>query len=164
MFSVEFGLVTLIALFLFAVVGEFLRISLYDQILARATHLERPSGGAAAGFQRLRGAVSGAFANDGTARWLFDENSDGTVAVGVTTADGWPADDANEVQVAISWDGDPSDGVGLERGRRRAVRRHRLLAARAFPGGRQTLVRPVPRAAPNGVVLNHESWARNNRS
>lgn len=164
MFSVEFGLITLIALTLFAVVGEFLRVSLYDQTLARATHLSAQAVARLPVSSGCAAAVTNAFANDGTARWLFDENNDGTVSVGFTTADGWPASDANEVQVSISWDGNPSDGVDWSE----------AVAGQCGDTGSWLRVRsrlavrpwfaPFRAAAPNGVVLNHESWARNNRS
>ena len=164
MFSVEFGLITLIALTLFAVVGEFLRVSLYDQTLARATHLSAQAVARLPVSSGCAAAVTNAFANDGTARWLFDENNDGTVTVGFTTADGWPASDANEVQVSISWDGNPSDGVdwseavaGQWGDTGSWLRVRSRLAVRPW-------FAPFRAAAPNGVVLNHESWARNNRS
>lgn len=164
MFSVEFGLITLIALTLFAVVGEFLRVSLYDQTLARATHLSAQAVGRLPVSSGCAAAVTNAFAADGTARWLFDANNDGTVTVGFTTADGWPAADANEVQVSISWDGNPTDGVDWSE----------AVAGQCGDTGSWLRVRsrlavrpwfaPFRAAAPNGVVLNHESWARNNRS
>lgn len=164
MFSVEFGLITIIALMLFAVVGEFLRISLYDQILARATHLSAQAVARLPVATGCAAAVSSVFANDGVSRWLFDENGDGTVAVGFTTADGWPANDANEVQVAISWDDDPANGVDWGE----------AVAGQCGDTGSwlrlrsRVAVRPwfalFRAAAPNGVVLNHESWARNARS
>lgn len=164
MFSVEFGLVTIIAIMLFALVGEFLRLSLFDQTLARATHSSARAVAALPVNSGCVAAVSSAFAADGAGSWLFDANGDGSLAVGVVAADRWPTDDANEVQVTLSWDDDPSDGVDWGQ------------AATGQCGGTGSWLRvrsrvevrpwfaPFRAAAPNGLVLNHESWARNNRS
>ena len=164
MFAVEFGLIMLIALFLFALIGEFLRVSLYDQILARATHLSARAVAVLPVSSGCAAAVSEAFTNDGTARWLFDEDGDGSVSVGVSVATGWPAAGSNEVQVAISWDDDPSDGVdwseavaGQCGGNGSWLRVRSRVAVRPW-------FAPFRAVAPDGVVLSHESWARNNRS
>ena len=164
MFSVEFGLVTIIAIMLFALVGEFLRLSLFAQTLARATHSSARAVAALPANSGCVAAVSSAFAADSAGGWLFDANSDGTLAVGVVAADRWPTDDANEVQVTLSWDDDPSDGVDWGQAKTgQCGGTGSWLRVRSRVEVRPWFA-PFRAAAPNGLVLNHESWARNNRS
>ena len=105
--AVEFALILLVVLPLMLVVGEFYRLSLCDQIQARATHLAALAG--ARDPDNCETAVRDAFANHGLAAWFFDTNSDGAIGfVSGTDPDGSAA---SEVRIDIASDADLSDGV-----------------------------------------------------
>lgn len=158
------------AVSLFALVGEFLRVSLIDQVLATATKsaARRVASLTSTAGNNCQNAVTGAFAADANARWLLDRDNNGALAVNVTTAtnDAWPdpAASTSEVEVVISWDDDPDGGVAFGDG----------VAGDCGDTGSwlrlrtQTVVRPwfalFRPVAPNGLVVRHESWARNTRS
>lgn len=168
-FSIEFSLMLIAAISLFALVGEFLRVSLMDQVLATATksaarHVASLTSTAG---DNCRNAITGAFDADANARWLFDGDSDGALAVNVTTAanDTWPdpAASTSEVEVVISWDDSPDGGVAFaDSVAGDCGDTGSWLRLRA-----QTVVRPwfalFRPALPNGLVVRHESWARNTR-
>lgn len=161
--AVEFSLLLLSIMALFAFVAEFLRFSLIDQALAKATHQSARAVVALPTASGCEAAVTDAFTNDPTASWLLDRNGDGTLDIRVTTAGGWPAV-AGEVDVAISWDDDPANGVDWSD------------AAAGTCGGTGSWLRIRARTSilpwyglfrplmPNGLTRTHESWGRNNRA
>ena len=108
-YQLEFLLVLFAALALIMPLVEFLRLSLIEQALARATHH------AALAVQRdpanCQAVITAAFENDLLAGWLLDANDDGSVAVRVpnTRAGADGALGTEEVLVAVDWD-DPSSG------------------------------------------------------
>ncbi len=164
--AVEFALFLFVGMSLFALVGEMLRFSLFDQMLARSAHaaaravagLPAPTGCAA--------AIQTAFQNDRVGRWLFDRNGDGAlgIAVETLTTDTWPArDETQEVQVAISWDTNPQGGVDWSDGTAGAcggtgswLRLRAQIVLRPWFG-------PFRTASPNGLLVRQESWGRNVR-
>ena len=110
-YLVDFVLVMIAAMGLVTPLAEFLRLSMIDQALARATHR------AALAVQRDPGncqaAIQNAFQDDFLSSWLLDANDDGSVAIRVpndrAAADG-PLG-AEEVLVAVDWDDPFNDGV-----------------------------------------------------
>ena len=165
--AIEFGLLLMTVILLFAFVGEWLRFSLISQTLARTTHLSARAVAAQPTATACEATVTNTFTEDATASWLLDRNDDGTLDVVVTTADGWPAD-TGEVNVAISWEDNPNDGAETEIAWDDAVA--------GSCGGTGTWLRIRARAAPlpwygpfrtlmpDGLALSHESWARNSRA
>ncbi|MXY55508.1 MAG: pilus assembly protein [Gammaproteobacteria bacterium] len=105
--AVEFALILLVVLPLAVAVGEFYRVSLYDQVLARATHLAALAG--ARDPDNCETAVRDAFAGHGLAAWLFDGDGDGTI--GFVTGTDPDGSSASEVRIDIASDVDLSDGV-----------------------------------------------------
>ena len=164
-FSVEFALVLMTALALFAFIGEFLRLSMIDQTLARATHLAARAIATAPTSAGCHALASTAISADRAAAWLLDNNDDGTIVFDVATATGWPAAvDGTEVQLAVSWDQDPADGidysdtVGTGCGDTGSWLRVRSrIAVQPWYGLFRTWI------SAEGIVLLHESWGRNNR-
>ena len=164
-FSVEFGLVMLIAIMLFAFVGEFLRISMVDQALATATHAAARAVATSPTGNDCHNLAGNAIQNARSAEWILDKNGDGTVAFDAVTGTGWPMAGAAEITIAISWDDDPADATGVDWSD----------ATGTNCGGTDSWLRVRTRiavdpwfglfrlAVPNGIVLRHESWARNNR-
>lgn len=105
--AVEFALILIVMLPLVIAVGEFYRLSLSDQIQARATHLAALAG--ARDPDNCETAVQGAFASHGLAAWFFDSDGDGTIGF-VSGTD--PSGSAgSEVRIDIASDADLSDGV-----------------------------------------------------
>lgn len=169
-FTIEFTLLLFAAITLFAVVGEFLRVSLINQILATATKsaANRVASLTSTSGNNCQNAINAAFQANRNARWLLDLDNNGTLSVNITTAatDQWPNHIAStsDVEVVIGWDDDPtggvdwSDGVAGDCGDTGSWLRLRAQASvRPWYG----LFRPL---APNGWPLRHESWARNARS
>ena len=157
-YAVEFAIVVLGSLSLLIPVSEFLRLSLFDQTLARATHLAALA--ASADPENCDASITAAFQpRDGETLigWLLDLHDDG--AVGVTRADNWPdPDDASrEVLVAVGWDDDPSDGVDWTDGCGSAgawIRVRSRVVVRPWS--------PIAQALwPGGFSREHTSWARN---
>ena len=104
----EFGLTLLVFLPLLFAVGEFYRLSLCDQALARATHLAARAAGSDP--TNCEQAVRSAFEGDALAGWLFDRNDDGSI--GFVSGTGPNGTSAQEVRIDISSDdGDLSNGV-----------------------------------------------------
>ena len=136
--AVEFALILLAILPLFLAVGEFYRLSLCDQALARATHL------AALGASRNPGncqqAARDGFVEHGLARWLFDADGDGAIG-------------NSEVRLDIAADdGDVANGVAFDQS----------LCGNSGSWIRVTA--SVSLRAPFGtgtVLRRHESWAAN---
>ena len=169
-FSVEFAFMLLAAIALFALVGEFLRVSLINQVLATATKsaARRVASLVSTAGNNCANAVTSAFSEDANARWLLDRNDDGTLSVNITTAttDIWPAVNAStsDIEVVLSWDDDPDGGVDWSDAVAGQCGGHgswlRLRAQIAVPPW-YGLFRPL---APNGLVMRHESWARNTRA
>ena len=165
--AIEFGLLLMTVILLFAFVGEWLRFSLISQTLARTTHLSARAVAAQPTATACEATVTNTFTEDVTASWLLDRNDDGTLDVVVTTADGWPAN-TGEVNLAISWEDNPNDGAETEIAWDDAVA--------GSCGGTGTWLRIRARAAPlpwygpfrtlmpDGLALSHESWARNSRA
>ena len=163
-FSVEFALVLFVAMAIFAFIGEFLRISMIDQALARATHVAARAVATATTSIGCHAVATAAINEDLPSNWALDSNNDGTIEFHVETADGWP-DPANagEVLIAISWDADPADAVDWSDatgtgcgGTDSWLRLRTRIAVRPWFG-------PFRAAVPNGIVLRHESWGRNDR-
>lgn len=109
--AVEFAMALLIVLPLAIAVGEFLRLSLQDQTLARATHLAaRAAGRDPAGCET---AARDAFADDGMALWLFDRDGDGSI--GFVHRAGPDGSATQEVRIDITADdGDVSNGIDFD--------------------------------------------------
>ena len=105
--ATEFALILLVMAPLMVAVAEFYRLSLCDQVLARATHLAALAGARDPG--NCETAVRDAFAGHGLAAWLFDRNGDGTV--GFVTGTDPDGSAASEVRIDIASDMDLSDGV-----------------------------------------------------
>ena len=113
-YVVEFVLVLMVMLpFTFAA-GEFGRVSLADQILARATY--RAAVAAGRNAADCVNEARAAFAEDAVALWLFDLDDDGRLGFVTGTAPDPDADPVAEVRLDIaaddgdfSADGDRSD-------------------------------------------------------
>ncbi|MCZ0941680.1 MAG: hypothetical protein OXJ53_01340 [Gammaproteobacteria bacterium] len=109
-YLVEFVMIMFVALALVTPLAEFLRLSMIDQALARATH------NAALAVQgnpaNCQAEIESAFEDDLLAGWLLDADDDGSVTIRVpdtrAAADG-PLG-AEEVLVVVDWD-DPRDGA-----------------------------------------------------
>lgn len=166
--AVEFSLLLISIIMLFAFVGEWLRFSLIDQQLKLGTHLSARAVAAQPTASACEATVTNTFQNHPRlASSLLDRNNDGTLDVVVTTADGWPAA-TGEVNVAISWEDDPNDASETEIAWDDAVA--------GSCGGTGSWLRIRVRAAPwpwygpfralmpDGLTLTHESWGANNRA
>ena len=163
-FSVEFALSLFFAMALFAFIGEFLRISMIDQALSRATHVVARAVATTTSATTCHTVASAALQRDRASNWALDSNNDGTIDVHIETAAGWPDPiNVGEVLIAISWDTDPaggvdwSDAVGTGCGGGDTWLRVRTrIAVEPWFG-------PFRAAVPNGIVLRHESWGLNDR-
>ena len=147
--AVEFALTLLVLLPLAFAAGEFLRISVYDQTLARATHLAAIGAGRDPGACEL--SARNAFAADDMAAWLFDRNDDGRI--GFVSGQGPDGTAEQEVRIDIvADDGDLSNGVVYDQ-------------ALCGVSGSMIQVRSVIRARmPFGIghlAREHVSWALN---
>ena len=101
--AVEFALVLTVFATLLTFVGEFYRLSLIDQVLARAT--QRAAAAAGSDPARCGDAARQAFAADQLSQWLFDRDGDGVIGfVAGAEPDG---SGAQEVRLDIAAD----DGV-----------------------------------------------------
>ena len=96
---------------LFVPVGEFLRISMYDQALAQATHRAARAAAAEpnnADQNKCKDAIRDSFQNGLLSGWLFDRDDDGTVEIDFVSYD-WPSGSPNqdeEVQISLRADDD----------------------------------------------------------
>ena len=156
--TAEYALVMTASLLLFGSVGEFLRLSLIDQTLARATH--EAARAAAADPYNCATAIADALANDSAASWLLDLDEDGSIGI-ATGNTGWPDNSStSEVWIGVSWDGNLADGVSWTTG------------TGCGPGGSWMRLRarivvqpwfgPVRVAwGDGGIRREHTSWARN---
>lgn len=162
--ALEFVLCLIVALSVFAIAGEWLRISLFDQTLARVTHESARAVARLADddITRCHAEVMNAVQGDAWASWLFDTDGLDGVDVSFDDTTGWPDVD-DEMQVGISWDVDPADGVDD------------WVTSRAGCGGDGSWLRvrsqvvvvpwfgPFRAIRPDGFQVRHESWGRNNR-
>ena len=157
-YALEFTLVLLGSLSLLIPASEFLRVSLFDQVLARATH--QAALAASADPADCEEGIRGAFQRrDGETMigWLLDMQGDGTVEV--TVADDWPDpnDAVPEVLVTVGWDDDPNDGLdwadGCGGGGSWIRLRSRIVVRPWFLFGQAIW--------PDGFNREHVSWARN---
>lgn len=165
-FSVEFALVLFVAMTVFAFIGEFLRISMIDQALARATHMASRAVATATTSVGCHAVATDAINEDLGSNWALDSNNDGIIEFHVETTDGWPdPTNAGEVLIAISWDTDPADAGGVDwsdatgsgcGGTDSWLRVRTRIAVRPW-------FAPFRAAVPGGIVLRHESWGRNDR-
>ena len=163
--AVEFGLVFLASLALFGLAGEFIRISMIDQTLARVTYESAKAiSGLPEGDVDCENTIQRAFDRDVGARWLFDRNGDGTVNIVFSFGPLWPQVTLNdEIGIAISWDNDPETAVdwndaitGSCGGDGSWLRLRSQFAVQPWFGP----VRPFW-----GVMhRQHESWGRNSRT
>ena len=158
--AVEFVIVMMGALALFAPVGEFYRLSLFDQALARATH--EGARAAAADPVNCEQAVRDAFHANGLSLAMLDLDEDGTIGIVANPADpdGWPnGSSTEEVQVTVVADNDLFDGVDWD------------VTAGCGAAGSWIEVRsrivvrpwfgPLRAIWSNGIRRQQESWARN---
>ena len=106
--ALEFGLTLLVFLPLLFAVGEFYRLSLCDQALARGVHLAARAAGSDP--ENCAQAARAAFEDDLLAGWIFDRDDDGSI--GFVSGAGPDGSSAQEVRIDISSDdGDLSNGV-----------------------------------------------------
>jgi len=106
--AIEFGLTLLVFFPLLFAVGEFYRLSLCDQALARGVHLAARA--AASDPENCAQAARTAFEGDSLAGWIFDRDDDGSI--GFVSGAGPDGSSAQEVRIDISSDdGDLSNGV-----------------------------------------------------
>lgn len=162
-YLVDFLLVMMGFLAVVVPLMEFLRLSLIDQALARATH--RAALAVQLNPADCESVIQAAFSNDGLAGWLLDANGDGTLAISIPTdrqtANGPLGND--EVLVVVDWD-DPSDGVCwqsssgcADTGCAAFTKDHEWLQLRARIGpGTWSGVQLWP----DGFERVHRSWAR----
>lgn len=109
-FALEFGLTLVVVLPLFLVVGEFYRLSLWDQALAGATHTAAMTAGRNPG--NCQQAAQQAFEEHDLARWLFDQDGDGTIGFVAGQPDG---STSGEVFLVIDADdGNVANGVDFD--------------------------------------------------
>lgn len=121
--------------------GEFYRLSLSDQALARATHL------AAVAASRnplvCEFAARNAFAEDSLAAWLFDRDDNGRL--GFVSGQGPDGSADEEVRIDIVADnGDASDGVVFDQtlcGASGSIIRVRAVVPVRLPFGLRTIGR-----------------------
>lgn len=110
--ALEFGLTLLVFFPLLFAVGEFYRLSLCDQALARATHLAaRAAGSDPANCEQ---AARTAFQGDSLAGWLFDRDASGSI--GFVSGEGPDGSAGGEVRIDIDANADLSpdgDSGGL---------------------------------------------------
>lgn len=156
--TVEYALVMFASLLLFGPVGEFFRLSLIDQTLARATH--EAARAAAADPRNCATAIAEAFAADSAASWLLDVDDNGSI--GIAAGTGWPPENSptSEVLVGVSWDSNLADGVSWTTGTGCGpdgswLRLRAAILVRPWFG-------PAARVWPDGGIRReHISWARN---
>ena len=156
-YAVEFLLVLVGSLSLFVPMAEFMRLSLFDQALARATH-QAARAAASPQVVTCQNRVTEVYqGGDGETLigWLFDANDDGQVDV--RFEDGWPAV-GGEVRVAMSGSANAGGTVGPW-----------SWHTGCGPGGSVTVLRTrivVPGWSlfaqtlwPDGFAREHVSWA-----
>lgn len=148
-YVVEFVLVLMVMLPVTFAAGEFGRVSLCDQALARATH--RAAVAAGMNADDCENQAREAFAGDAVARWLFDFDDDG--AIGFVTGTAPDLDAGREVRLDIvSDDRDVSNGVDLS------------TPGCGEPGSWIRVEAWVPirgRFGIGDIVRRHASWALN---
>ena len=164
--AVEFAIIMMGAMALFGPVGEFYRLSLFDQALAQATH--QAARAVARDPANCEQAITDAFHRTGLARALLDLNEDGDVGiVFVDQSDPtiWPSGSSTEeVQVTVVADNDLFDGTDWEI-------TGGCGAAGSWNAGNWIEVRsrivvrpwfgPLRALWSSGIRRHQESWARN---
>lgn len=108
--ALEYTLMLLLFLIVLSFAGEFCRISLFDQALARATHLATVA--ASQERDRCGQAFAEAFADDALARWLLDQDDNGSIEFQI----GRVAPPGEVLVVFSSDDGVVSNAVQFEQG------------------------------------------------
>lgn len=147
--AVEFALTLLVLLPLAVAAGEFLRLSLQDQTLARATHLAARAAGRNPGDCET--AARNAFAGDRMAQWLFDR--DGNDRIGFVAGAGPDGSPAQEVRIDITADdGDASNGVTFNQ--RLCGNPGSMVQVRSVISVRMPFLR-------SRIEREHTSWALN---
>lgn len=148
-YVVEFVLVLMVMLPVTFTAGEFGRVSLSDQILARATHRAATAAGRNAADCEIEARET--FAADAIARWLFDANDDGLL--GFVTGAVPDPDAGGEVRLDIAADdGDVSNGIDF------------AAVGCGEAGAWIRAEATVPIRAPFGtglIVRRHAAWAMN---
>lgn len=157
-YAVEFAIVLLGSLSLLIPVAEFLRLSLFDQTLARATF--QAARAAAADPGNCEAAIVAVFQpreGETLIGWLLDAHDDGAVGVTRTDAAPDPNDPATEVVVqvgavddlrtALNW----TDGCGVAGS---WIRLRARIVVRPWSPFAQAIW-------PDGFSRGHISWARN---
>ena len=148
-YVVEFVLVLMVMLSVTFAAGEFGRVSLCDQALARATYRAAVAAGrdAADCARRAREA----FAGDAWARWLFDVDDDGALSFTTGAAPDLAA--GEEVRLDIfADDGDVSGEVAFD------------TPGCGVPGSWIRVEASVPirgRFGIGDIMRRHASWALN---
>ena len=164
--AVEFAIIMMGSLALFGPVGEFYRLSLFDQALAHATH--EAARGVARDPTNCQQAIEDAFDQSGLALAMLDLNEDGDIGIAfVNQADPtiWPSGSSTEeVQVTVVADNDLFDGTDWEVS-------GGCGAAGSWNAGNWIEVRsrivvrpwfgPLRALWSNGIRRQQESWARN---
>ncbi len=157
--AVEFVLVLTASLFFFVPVAEFMRLSLFDQALAAATHQAARAAAADSNNAdpgKCLQAVENAFNAHSLARWLLDQDGDGRVKAVAGAA--WP-NGTDEVHVSLVADEDLYDGTEWEvAGACGASGSWIKLETRIVVQPWSGLVRAM---WPDGVRRQRQSWARN---
>ena len=157
--AVEFVLVLIASLFFFLPVAEFMRLSLFDQALAGATHQAVRAAAADsnnADPAKCLQSVEDSFQAHRLASWLLDQNDNGAVDVAASAT--WPSG-TDEVHVSLMADEDLYDGTEWEvagacGGSGSWIRLETRIVVQPWSG----LVRAM---WPDGVRRQRQSWARN---
>lgn len=150
---VEYTVVLLVFVAFMTTVAEFYRISLVDQVLARATH----DAAIAAGRDpaRCEDAVKSAFTENRVARWLFDRDDSGAIGFAMGSGAAPDGTSLQEIRVAVAADdGSLANGVDFSTpncGTNGSwIRVHSTVPVR-------------PRFATGTILRWHTSWAVNQR-
>ena len=110
--TIEFILIFMGSMALFAPVAEFYRISLFDQTLARVTH--QAARAAATDPANCETAIVEALHRDRLARWLFDQDDDGRIDIGSVMfplANSAGTAETGELEVAVVTDSNLQDAI-----------------------------------------------------
>ena len=155
-YAVEFAVVLLGSLTLLIPLTELLRLSVFDQTLARATH--QAARAAAVDPGNCDASVASAFQprnGETLIGWLLDADDNG--AVNVVRADGWPGQGSplREVLVQVDAETNLLDGVDWTAGCGTAGALIRVRARVVVPPWFAGVLWP------DGFRREHVSWARN---
>ena len=148
-YVIEFALVLMVLLPVTFAAGEFGRVSLCDQALARATHRAALAAGRNAGDCERQARA--AFEGDATALWLFDANDNGRIGFVTGAAPDTAAGQEVRLDIAAD-DGNVANGVTFNQ------------ALCGTPGSWIRVQASVPirsRFGLGDMVRQHASWALN---